>query len=82
MLIVKVRFSNLIEAPRAPTNWKRGRLLGPGAFGEVYLCYDEDSGRELAVKQVQISADNAEVSKVNLVIFIILGFILIKYIFP
>ncbi|XP_052834448.1 mitogen-activated protein kinase kinase kinase 2 [Octopus bimaculoides] len=51
------------KSPRAPTNWKKGRLLGPGAFGEVYLCYDEDSGRELAVKQVQISADNAEVSK-------------------
>ncbi|CAG5121039.1 unnamed protein product, partial [Candidula unifasciata] len=51
------------KSPRAPTNWKRGRLLGSGAFGEVYLCCDSDSSIELAVKQVQLGALNAEVSK-------------------
>ncbi|KAK0041855.1 mitogen-activated protein kinase kinase kinase 2 [Biomphalaria pfeifferi] len=51
------------KSPRAPTNWKRGRLLGSGAFGEVYLCCDSDSSIELAVKQVQLGTMNAEVSK-------------------
>lgn len=37
-----------------PRNWKRGRILGSGAFGQVFLCYDIDTGRELAVKQVTI----------------------------
>jgi serine/threonine protein kinase len=43
-----------------------GKLLGSGAFGEVYLCYDRDTGRELAVKQVALTSMNAEASKVSL----------------
>ncbi|XP_025784437.1 mitogen-activated protein kinase kinase kinase 2 [Puma concolor] len=50
-------------APRAPTNWRLGKLLGQGAFGRVYLCYDVDTGRELAVKQVQFDPDSPETSK-------------------
>jgi len=38
----------------APTRWKRGKLLGSGAFGNVYTCLDESTGHELAVKQVEI----------------------------
>ncbi|XP_025111373.1 mitogen-activated protein kinase kinase kinase 3-like isoform X2 [Pomacea canaliculata] len=51
------------KSPRAPTHWKKGRILGTGAFGMVYQCYDQDTGMELAVKQVQLGAMNAEVSK-------------------
>ncbi|XP_059583487.1 uncharacterized protein LOC132250420 [Alligator mississippiensis] len=51
------------RAPRAPTNWRLGKLLGQGAFGKVYLCYDADTGRELAVKQVQFDPDSPETSK-------------------
>ncbi|XP_041516575.1 mitogen-activated protein kinase kinase kinase 2 isoform X2 [Microtus oregoni] len=51
------------DAPRAPTNWRLGKLLGQGAFGRVYLCYDVDTGRELAVKQVQFNPDSPETSK-------------------
>jgi len=40
-----------------------GKLLGQGAFGRVYLCYDVDTGRELAVKQVQFDPDSPETSK-------------------
>ncbi|XP_072324313.1 mitogen-activated protein kinase kinase kinase 22 isoform X3 [Scyliorhinus torazame] len=50
-------------APRAPINWRLGKFLGRGAFGEVYLCYDADTGRELAVKQVAFDADSQETSK-------------------
>lgn len=52
-------------APRAPTNWRLGKLLGQGAFGRVYLCYDADTGRELAVKQVQFDPESPETSKVG-----------------
>uniref|UniRef100_A0A8D0QC64 Mitogen-activated protein kinase kinase kinase 2 n=1 Tax=Sus scrofa TaxID=9823 RepID=A0A8D0QC64_PIG len=51
------------RSPRAPTNWRLGKLLGQGAFGRVYLCYDVDTGRELAVKQVQFDPDSPETSK-------------------
>lgn len=39
-------------SPQAPSNWRQGRCLGSGAFGSVYLCYDADTSRELAVKRV------------------------------
>lgn len=54
-----------ISAPRAPTNWRLGKLLGQGAFGRVFLCYDADTGRELAVKQVQFDPESPETSKVS-----------------
>lgn len=50
-------------SPQAPENWRLGKLLGRGAFGEVYLCYDVDTGRELAVKQVPFDPDSQETSK-------------------
>lgn len=51
------------KSPRAPTHWKLGRKLGSGAFGCVYQCYDQDTGVELAVKQVQLGIMNADVSR-------------------
>uniref|UniRef100_A0A3P9KTB8 Mitogen-activated protein kinase kinase kinase 3 n=1 Tax=Oryzias latipes TaxID=8090 RepID=A0A3P9KTB8_ORYLA len=51
------------SSPRAPVNWRQGKLLGRGAFGEVYLCYDADTGRELAAKQVPFDPDCQETSK-------------------
>lgn len=55
----------MCPAPRAPTNWRLGKLLGQGAFGRVFLCYDADTGRELAVKQVQFDPESPETSKVR-----------------
>ncbi|XP_065887366.1 mitogen-activated protein kinase kinase kinase 2-like [Dysidea avara] len=43
-----------VSGATAPVNWTKGRKLGAGAFGEVFLCHDRDTGRELAVKEVQI----------------------------
>ncbi|XP_059830540.1 mitogen-activated protein kinase kinase kinase 22 isoform X1 [Hypanus sabinus] len=61
---LKVHDRHLSSAsPRAPINWILGKFLGRGAFGEVYLCYDADTGRELAVKQVAFDADCQETSK-------------------
>ncbi|XP_071485581.1 mitogen-activated protein kinase kinase kinase 3-like [Diadema antillarum] len=51
------------RSPRAPTNWQRGKMLGQGAFGVVYVCYDADTGRELAVKQVPTENSNTDARK-------------------
>lgn len=51
------------KSPTAPVTWRRGKLLGQGAFGRVYLCYDVDTGRELAAKQVPFDPDSPETSK-------------------
>ncbi|XP_022104396.1 mitogen-activated protein kinase kinase kinase 2-like isoform X2 [Acanthaster planci] len=51
------------KSPRAPVNWRKGKILGQGAFGVVYLCYDADTGRELAVKQVPLDNNNTEARK-------------------
>lgn len=54
-----------LSAPSAPLTWRRGKLLGQGAFGRVHLCYDVDTGRELAAKQVQFDPESPETSKVR-----------------
>jgi hypothetical protein len=39
----------------APKNWVKGKLLGCGAFGQVFLCHDSDTGMEMAVKVIDIN---------------------------
>uniref|UniRef100_A0A2K6S975 Protein kinase domain-containing protein n=1 Tax=Saimiri boliviensis boliviensis TaxID=39432 RepID=A0A2K6S975_SAIBB len=53
------------KSPSAPISWRRGKLLGQGAFGKVCLCYDVDAGRELASKQVRFDPDSPETSKLR-----------------
>jgi serine/threonine protein kinase len=36
-----------------PIRWRKGQLIGSGAFGQVYLGMNLDSGELLAVKQVR-----------------------------
>ncbi|KAJ1289544.1 hypothetical protein BS78_02G172600 [Paspalum vaginatum] len=42
-----------------PIRWRKGELIGAGAFGQVYLGMNLDSGELLAVKQVLIGTSNA-----------------------
>lgn len=37
----------------APIKWKRGELLGEGAFAKVYLALNEDTGEPMAVKELK-----------------------------
>ena len=36
-----------------------------GAFGKVFLCYDVDTGSELAIKQIPIHGLDSETSRVS-----------------
>ncbi|PKA48756.1 Mitogen-activated protein kinase kinase kinase NPK1 [Apostasia shenzhenica] len=49
------------ESP--PIRWRKGELIGCGAFGHVYMGMNLDSGELLAVKQVLIGTSNASKEK-------------------
>ncbi|KAL3538092.1 hypothetical protein ACH5RR_001458 [Cinchona calisaya] len=42
-----------------PIRWRKGELIGCGAFGQVYMGMNLDSGELLAVKQVLMPANSA-----------------------
>ncbi|CAN6618217.1 serine/threonine-protein kinase Ste11p [Trichomonascus vanleenenianus] len=44
----------------APTKWIKGRLIGSGSFGTVYLGMNSFTGALMAVKQVELPADDNE----------------------
>ncbi|KAJ4955583.1 hypothetical protein NE237_012366 [Protea cynaroides] len=46
-----------------PIRWRKGELIGCGAYGRVYMGMNLDSGELLAVKQVLIPANNASKEK-------------------
>ncbi|XP_008793818.2 mitogen-activated protein kinase kinase kinase NPK1-like [Phoenix dactylifera] len=46
-----------------PIRWRKGELIGCGAFGQVYMGMNLDSGELLAVKQVLIGKNNASREK-------------------
>ncbi|KAL7123938.1 hypothetical protein ABFS83_14G015600 [Erythranthe nasuta] len=41
-----------------PIRWRKGEMIGCGAFGRVYMGMNLDSGELLAVKQVAIATNN------------------------
>lgn len=49
------------ESP--PIRWRKGELIGCGAFGRVYMGMNLDSGELLAVKQVLVAANSASKEK-------------------
>ena len=55
----KIAASKGVEPPpilhQPITHWKRGELLGSGAFGRVYLALNEDNGTLMATKQISLS---------------------------
>lgn len=50
-----------IDAPAI--RWRKGELIGSGAFGRVYMGMNLDSGELIAVKQVSIAASSASKEK-------------------
>lgn len=59
LLVAVVELMTLFAVPAesafAPLkDWIKGDLLGGGSFGQVFVCYDRNHGRTMAVKQVTI----------------------------
>ncbi|XP_057463338.1 mitogen-activated protein kinase kinase kinase YODA-like [Actinidia eriantha] len=49
------------ETPTSPgSRWKKGRLLGRGTFGHVYLGFNSESGEMCAMKEVTLFSDDAK----------------------
>ncbi|KAL3094241.1 hypothetical protein niasHT_023674 [Heterodera trifolii] len=46
-----------IRAP--PATWREGRCLGRGAFGQVFVCLNVDTGEQLVVKKVPLGHTNS-----------------------
>ncbi|KAJ0914377.1 putative mitogen-activated protein kinase kinase kinase STE-STE11 family [Helianthus annuus] len=40
--------------------WKKGRLLGSGTYGRVYLGFNSESGEMCAIKEVTLFSDDAK----------------------
>ncbi|KAE9611318.1 hypothetical protein Lal_00011602 [Lupinus albus] len=49
------------DNPMSPgSRWKKGKLLGRGTFGHVYLGFNNDSGEMCAMKEVTLFSDDAK----------------------
>lgn len=53
-----VKMEENVEQP-PPIRWRKGELIGCGAFGRVYMGMNLDSGELLAVKEVAIAVNSA-----------------------
>lgn len=47
--------------PKTTLHWKRGQIIGEGAYGKVYECLNIDTGEILAAKHVKLSGDPQKV---------------------
>eukprot|EP00667_Euglena_gracilis_P000670 EG_transcript_670 len=52
---------HLQNEKQGPIRWRRGRLLGSGAFGHVYIGLDELAGEMFAVKVVQFDVNDPRI---------------------
>ena len=54
----KTEYPKTLEQEPKPlpiTQWKLGKMIGHGSFGNVYEGIDQTGGRQIAVKQVPIN---------------------------
>ncbi|KAL2487000.1 Mitogen-activated protein kinase kinase kinase 3 [Abeliophyllum distichum] len=56
--IKSVKMEEKVAQP-PPIRWRKGELIGCGAFGRVYMGMNLDSGELLAVKEVAIAVNSA-----------------------
>ncbi|KAK8653496.1 hypothetical protein V6N13_127492 [Hibiscus sabdariffa] len=46
------------NTPCTLSKWRRGRLIGRGTFGHVYLGFNSESGQMCAIKEVRLVSDD------------------------
>ncbi|KAM0852399.1 hypothetical protein ACQ4PT_051781 [Festuca glaucescens] len=51
--------SSSIASTQSQSQWKKGKLLGSGTFGQVYLGFNSESGQFCAIKEVQVILDDS-----------------------
>ncbi|KAK3119921.1 hypothetical protein QOZ80_9AG0677930 [Eleusine coracana subsp. coracana] len=50
----------LPPSPPSPSlQWKKGKLLGSGTFGQVYLGFNSEGGQMCAIKEVKVISDDS-----------------------
>ncbi|XP_061353817.1 mitogen-activated protein kinase kinase kinase YODA-like [Gastrolobium bilobum] len=55
------RADNPLSPPLSPgSRWKKGKLLGRGTFGHVYVGFNKESGEMCAMKEVTLFSDDAK----------------------
>ncbi|KAK4796226.1 hypothetical protein SAY86_028552 [Trapa natans] len=53
------RSPGISEAPTSPVSrWKKGKLVGRGTFGHVYVGFNSESGEMCAMKEVTLFSDD------------------------
>jgi len=45
--------------PSRSLQWKKGKLLGSGTFGQVYLGFNSEGGQMCAIKEVKVISDDS-----------------------
>ncbi|KAJ4825932.1 Mitogen-activated protein kinase kinase kinase 3 [Turnera subulata] len=50
--------TNGVPESCTPSKWKKGKLLGRGTFGHVYLGFNSGSGQMCAIKEVRVVSDD------------------------
>uniref|UniRef100_A0A0D9VH25 mitogen-activated protein kinase kinase kinase n=1 Tax=Leersia perrieri TaxID=77586 RepID=A0A0D9VH25_9ORYZ len=48
-----------ITSSQFQSQWKKGKLLGSGTFGQVYLGFNSENGQFCAIKEVQVILDDS-----------------------
>ncbi|CAO2039213.1 unnamed protein product [Urochloa humidicola] len=52
--------SSLTASTQPQSEWKKGKLLGSGTFGQVYLGFNSENGKFCAIKEVQVILDDSK----------------------
>ncbi|KAK7318445.1 hypothetical protein RJT34_03147 [Clitoria ternatea] len=52
------RANGLLENTSGKSKWKKGKLLGRGTFGHVYLGFNSENGQMCAIKEVRVVSDD------------------------
>ncbi|XP_031401194.1 mitogen-activated protein kinase kinase kinase 3-like isoform X2 [Punica granatum] len=56
--VLSPRMPSLENPNSNVSKWKRGKLLGQGTFGNVYIGFNSETGQMCAIKEVRVASDD------------------------